>query len=297
MNFNHLLIFHKVAEKKHFTKAAEELYISQPAVSKQIHELEKSLKQTLFTRVGSRIQLTDAGNVLFDYTKRIFALAKEAEMALEEFNGLERGRLAISASTTIGTYLLPELLGHYKTRYPQIELAVMVANTELVQEEVIAGRAEVGLIEGHVTHAELEQQIWLQDILVPIMAPEQAKAFAQGITVEQFMALQLPLIGRERGSGTRIIIEQALATRQLALPQPIMELGSPEAIKHAVAAGLGFAFVSEHIIQLEETAHRLQRIHFHDFKIYRPLSLVFPKQRKFSRATQAFLTLLNEEYR
>ncbi|MBA2679990.1 MAG: LysR family transcriptional regulator, partial [Ktedonobacteraceae bacterium] len=102
MNFNHLLIFQKVAEKQHFTRAAEELFISQPAVSKQIAELEKQLGQPLFAQVGRKIHLTEAGQILYDYATRIFALSTEAETILDELHGLKRGRLAVGASTTIG---------------------------------------------------------------------------------------------------------------------------------------------------------------------------------------------------
>lgn len=294
MNFNHLLIFQKVAEKGHFTRAAEELFISQPAVSKQIHELEKALKQPLFSRVGQKVFLTDAGRLLLPYANRIFALAEEAEKALQEMQGLERGQLTVGASMTIGTYLLPELLGVYKERHPRIELFVTVANTEEVQEAVLANKVEIGLIEGSMTHPELEQQVWRQDELVLIASPEKARDLPTEMSIEQFLALRLPLIMRERGSGTRSVLEEALMALEVMPPLPVLELNSPEAIKRAVAAGLGYAFVSEQTITHEEATQRLQRVPLKGFQVRRPLLVIFPRQKKFSKTTEAFLHLLQE---
>ncbi|HLG75176.1 MAG TPA: LysR family transcriptional regulator [Ktedonobacteraceae bacterium] len=294
MNFNHLLIFQKVAKKGHFTRAAEELFISQPAVSKQIHELEKALKQPLFSRVGQKVFLTDAGRLLLPYANRIFALAEEAEMALQEMQGLERGQLTVGASMTIGTYLLPELLGVYKERHPRIELFVTVANTEEVQEAVLVNKVEIGLIEGGVTHPELEQQVWRQDELVRIGSPEKARDLPEEMSIEQFLALRLPLIMCERGSGTRSVLEEALLAFEVTPTLPVMELNSPEAIKRAVVAGLGYAFVSEQTITHEEAAQRLQRIPLKGFQVRRPLLVIIPRQKKFSKTTEAFLKLLQE---
>jgi DNA-binding transcriptional LysR family regulator len=290
MNFNHLLIFHKVAEKEHFTHAAEALYISQPAVSKQVHELERSLGLALFVQVGRNVHLTEAGRTLFDYTRRIFALSEEAEMVLGEMHGLKRGRLLVGASTTIGTYLLPELLGIYRQRYPHITLALDIANATEIQQRLLHNRIEVGIIEGAVTHDEICERFWRQDQLV-LIAPTDTPLLAQHhLTIEAL--LHEPFILREPGSGTRTVLEEALSKRGLPPLLPSMELGSTEAIKKAVAAGLGLSFVSEHTIQMERAAQVVVSVPLLDFTVTRSLSLIYLKQRRLSRAAQMFLEVI-----
>lgn len=293
MNFNHLLIFHKVAEKRHFTHAAEELFISQPAVSKQIHELEKTLGQPLFTHIRRSIYLTEAGQLLYDYANRIFALSSEAEAALEEMHDLERGHLAIGASTTIGTYLLPELLGRYRTQYPHIQLSLDITNADEVQERLLTHRIEIGLVEGMVSNTDFVKQVWQQDELVLIASPQYPPVRNnEQVSLQHLIDENIPFIRREQGSGTREVLEEAIAARGLSPLQTSMELGSTEAIKRAVAAGLGVSFVSEHTIELELAAGLLRRVPLTDFKLTRPLSIVFLRQRRLSRAAQVFLQLI-----
>lgn len=293
MNFNHLLIFHKVAEKRHFTHAAEELFISQPAVSKQIHELEKTLGQPLFTHMGRSIYLTEAGQLLYDYASRIFALSSEAEAALEEMQDLERGRLAMGASTTIGTYLLPKLLGRYRTQYPHIQLSLDITNADEVQERLLTHRIEIGLVEGMVSNTDFVKRVWRQDELVLITSPQHPLVKDnEPISLQHLLDENISFIRREQGSGTRAVLEEALAARGLSPLQTSMELGSTEAIKRAVAAGLGVSFVSEHTIGLELAAGRLRRVPLTDFTLIRPLFIIFPHQRRLSRAAQVFLQLI-----
>lgn len=292
MNFNHLLIFHKVAEKRHFTRAAEELFISQPAVSKQIAELERQLGQPLFVQVGRKIHLTEAGQILYDYATRIFALSAEAEAILDELHDLKRGRLAVGASTTIGIYLLPELLGEYRSQYPQIELFLAIANAEEIQERLLAHSIEVGLVEGAVTHAELASQEWRQDELVLITSVQRPTIVGEGQSIRSLLTKNVPFILREPGSGTRTVLEDAIAAQGLPAIHPFLELGSTEAIKKAVIAGLGVSFVSEHTIGLELAAGLIKCVPIPDFKLTRPLYLVYPKQKRLSKAAQAFLELV-----
>ncbi len=291
MNFNQLLIFHKVAELRHFTRAAKALYISQPAVSKQVHQLEKTLKQPLFTQVGQKIYLTEAGKLLYDYADRIFALAAEAETALDEMQQLERGRLTLGASTTIGTYLLPDLLGRYKAQYPGIDLIVEIGNTEDIQQKLLVHRLEVALIEGGVTHPELSEQVWRQDELV-LIAPPTFLSCEHEQTIQQFLAQKPPVILREQGSGTRSVLEQALARHGIEPLHPIIELGSTEAIKRAVAAGLGVSFVSAHTIQFEVASGYLKQVHLSDFSVRRSLLIVRLREKCISKAAQVFLHLI-----
>src|SRR5262249_39354453 len=168
MNLNHLAIFHAVAQTGSMTLGAERLDISQPAVSKQVQELERALHVDLFDRIGRRVHLTQAGEILADYARRLFALAHEAEEAMADVRAVGRGTLRIGASTTIGTYLLPAVVAEFWRRHPKIELIVHIKNTEQIQRRLIGHELEVGLTEGFVEEEELSAEIFHKDELVVI---------------------------------------------------------------------------------------------------------------------------------
>lgn len=294
MNFNHLLIFQKVAEKEHFTRAAEELFISQPAVSKQIQELEREVGQALFEQVGRKVHLTEAGKLLYEYANRIFALATEAEIALDELQGLQRGHLAVGASMTIGTYLLPELLGQFKALYPAITLFLDIANAEEVLAKVLANQVEVGLVEGFVTAPKLVKKAWQQDEMILIDAAQSPLIKGDRLSLNQVIDGQIPFILREQGSGTRAVLEKALEERSLETFKPILELNSLEAIKRAVTVGLGVSFVSKHSVKHEIEVGMLRRVELTDFELTRTLYLVYIRGKKLSKASQAFIDLITK---
>src|SRR5262252_10437282 len=150
MNLNHLAIFHAVAQTGSMTLGGERLDISQPAVSKQVRELESVLRVHLFDRIGRRVRLSQAGEVLADYARRLFALAREAEEAMADVRAVGRGRLVIGASTTIGTYLVPGVLAEFWRRHPRVELLVEVENTEQVHRQLAGQELDLGLTEGPV---------------------------------------------------------------------------------------------------------------------------------------------------
>jgi DNA-binding transcriptional LysR family regulator len=199
----------------------------------------------------------------------------------------------VGASTTIGIYLLSEFLGQYREQYPHIELFLDIANAEEVQERIIACRTEVGIVEGSVTREELFKRVWREDELVLIASPSSLLTFSQEhVHLHHLLENNTPFILREPGSGTREVLEKALVTRGFQPIRSFMELGSTEAIKQAVRAGLGLAFVSEHTIKLELAAGLLKRISLVDFKLTRPLYIVYLKHKKLSKVTQVFLELL-----
>lgn len=292
INFNHLRIFHKVAEKRHFTRAAEALHISQPAVSKQVHELEKNLGQPLFDQIGRKIHLTEAGKLLYDFACRIFALAEAAEAAMSELADLEGGRLAVGASTTIGIYMLPQLLGRYKTKYPKIEISLDIGNADDIQSKLLANRLDVALVEGFVTSPALFKQEWRKDELVLIAHMDYALPISGDLSLKRLFESNVSFILREKGSGTRAVMEEALILQGLGPIRPVMELGSTEAIKQAVTAGLGLSFVSEHTIKLETAAGLLKVLPLPDFSVKRPLYLIYVEARSLSRSARAFLDML-----
>ncbi|MBV9272886.1 MAG: LysR family transcriptional regulator [Verrucomicrobia bacterium] len=297
VNLNHLFLFRAVAEAGGFSRAAEQIHVSQPAISMQVGELEAQLGLALFHRLGRGVKLTAAGKLLLGYAQRLGALAVDAEQAMAEVKGLRRGHLAIGASTTIGVYLLPDLLGEYRRRYPDIDLQFDIANTEDIERRLVDGTLDAGLTEGlPPDRRELETVVFLRDQLVPIARPDhpRLKCGRKPLTLRQLCAE--PMIVREAGSGTREVIDRALAKRGQKFQRPPLILGSTEAIKRAVAAGLGVAIVSHLTIQTELAAGQLAILPLAGFQLTRPLHRLCWRNRERDPAAVAFLGLLDERY-
>jgi DNA-binding transcriptional LysR family regulator len=291
MNLNHLAIFHAVAQTGSMTLGAERMDISQPAVSKQVQELERAIGVHLFDRVGRRIRLSQAGELLADYARRLFTLAHEAETAMADVRALDRGKLAIGASTTIGSYLLPRVLAEFCRRHPGIELLVRIENTEQVHRRLAAFELDVGLTEGPVEDEELVAEVFHRDELVIIAAP--AHRLAGQSRVPLSAVRDEPFILREPGSGTRTVEERALARLKLKV-RVIMALGSTEAIKRVVAEGLGLAIVSRLAVGTECDARQLTVLPIGEVRMDRPLHLVRRRGRRDGPALRAFCALLRE---
>jgi DNA-binding transcriptional LysR family regulator len=292
MNLNHLNIFHAVAEERSISRGAERLHISQPAVSKQLAEFERSMGSTLFDRGPRGVRLTEAGKTLHRYSRRLFTVEREAERALRELRGMERGRLSLGASTSIGAYLLPSVLAVFHRAYPGIEIDLEISNTENVQKALEDGTLDIGFTEGFLHSESLEAQVFHEDELVPIAAPGHRLARVTGpLTIEEICAE--PFLVRERGSGTREVIEEALGSRGIIL-RPAMTLGNTEAIKRVVAEGIGVALVSRLTVQEETGVGRLTLLRTVDFTLPRPLHQVQVRGRHPSAALKAFLVVLRE---
>jgi DNA-binding transcriptional LysR family regulator len=273
------------------TLGAERLDVSQPAVSKQVRELERALGVPLFDRVGRRVRLSQAGEVLADHARRLFALAHEAEQAMADVRAVGRGRLAIGASTTIGTYLLPGVLAEFWRRHPGVELLVEIENTEQVHRRLGRHELDVGLTEGFVGGNDLDAEVFLQDELVVIAARGHRLAGKPRVPLSELR--QEPFILREPGSGTRAVQEQALARLKLPV-RVVMALGSTEAIKRVVAQGVGLAVVSRLAVREECTAGTVAVLAVAGLRIGRPLHLVRRKGRRDGPALRAFCGVLRE---
>ena len=289
MNLNHLRTFAVIARAGNVTRAARRLNISQPAVSKQLGELEQDLGVSLFDRLPRGMRLTAAGEVLQTHAQRILAAEQAAHTELHELSTLGRGRLAIGASTTIGGYLVPSLFGAFRRAHPAVELSLDIANTAVVQSAVLRDQLDLGLTEGFVSSDQLEVEVVAHDEMVAIAAAGHPAARAGALQARDLLAL--PFIMREPGSGTRDVIEAALARKGLRIA-PIMSLGSTEAVKNAVASGLGVALVSRLTAALELNAGRLAELKLADLRIRRPLHLIRLSGKQPSPAVRAFIDLL-----
>jgi Transcriptional regulator len=245
-----LKVFRTVAEVMSFRKAAEVLHLSQPAVSQQIRALEEEARVRLFDRAGgdghgSRISLTEAGRVLLVYANRAAATMAEAERALAALNHEVTGELRLGASTTVAQYLLPRILGAFLKQYPHVRMSVVSGNTEEIAEAVAEERVALGIIEGPAMRRDVKTEPMAPDELVLIVSPVHAWAQRKGgISAAELGTV--PLLLRERGSGSRRVVERAL--KQAGLPlkslKVAMELDSTEAIISGVEAELGVGFVS-----------------------------------------------------
>lgn len=289
LNLHLLRIYVAVLDQGSFTRAAEALTMSQSAVSRAVQELERQIGTVLIERRARGIVPTTAGTILGDHARRIFAHERMAIEALNELRGLQRGRLAIGASSTIGIYLLPPILGVYHRQYPGIELFLDIGNTQQVMEHLLAYRIDVAYIEGPVPlHENLQITPWRNDELIVIAAPDHPLARRRDLTCADLEGA--PFVLREPGSGTREVMEQALTARGITV-RPVMELGSTEAVKQAVSAGLGLSMVSHVTTQMEVIAGRLTILRIPDLIIQRQLSRVRLHDRPQSQTLTAWLTL------
>jgi DNA-binding transcriptional LysR family regulator len=239
-----LVAFRAVAEQLSFRKAAEELYLTQPAVSLQIKALEEDVGVQLFDRTGSHITLTAAGKVLLDYCEQVKTLLAQTEHAIAALSGEHSGELALGASTTIAQYVLPRLLGEFCREHPRVHPTLVSGNTEHIVEAVEKQKIALGFIEGPTRSRDVKTEPFLEDELVLIAST--AHEWAERSSVSCSEIASIPLLMRERGSGTRHVIELALERQGVKRNSMhiVMELDSTEAIKSAVEAGLGVGFVS-----------------------------------------------------
>jgi DNA-binding transcriptional LysR family regulator len=292
MNRNHLALFHAVAQAGSISRGAVSAQVSQPAVSKQIAELEAALGVRLLDRLPRGCELTEAGKILADYARRWRSLETDAARAIEEYRGLKRGRLAIGASMTIGGYLLPAVIREFHRRQPEIEIQLEIANTQHIQQSLLDGSIELGLTEGPLESEELESTVFFQDELVAI-APAGHPLLESGPVPVRKLCRE-PFILREEGSGTRAVVEKALRRKRLKI-RPFLSLASPEAIKNMVATGLGIAIISRLVIGQELQTGSLGIIPLKDLTIRRPLHLQRIRGRSRSPSQVQFLEALTGE--
>ena len=269
-----------------FSRAAEDLYTSQPNVSRHISKLEAELGVQLFHRLGTRVALTDAGRMVYDYVQRVFELTGGLQRALNELKGLEQGYLRLGASSTPGLYLLPAVVADFQQRHPGLEITLQLTNTQGVVEQVLSNQADLGFVEAPVTVPGVQAQPYTTDELIPIASPVHPLVAAPRVTPEDLGGETLVL--REEGSGTRQVVEKALA-RWGVRPNRVLVINSCEGVKRAVAAGLGLSFVSHHAIVLELAQGWIKELPGEDVRLPRPLFIVTHKDMRPSVAALAFL--------
>jgi len=283
-----LQVFHAVAKHLSFTKAAEALFMTQPAVTFQIRQLEEQFDTRLFDRAHGRIALTAAGAVALDYAERILALSAELDTRLKEMSGQVGGVLLVGASMTVAEFLLPPVLGEFKVRFPSVVPRLFVANSEAVQARIAERTLDLGFIEGESHLPSLVTDVCCDDELQVVCAPSHPLAKLQSVPPKAL--LEHAYVSREPGSGTREVIDHYL--QKAGVPpdalQVVMELGSPEALKRLVATGLGFTIMSRVISATEVKLGRLVQVPLSP-RLVRHMSVVYPKERFHSRLVNEFV--------
>jgi DNA-binding transcriptional LysR family regulator len=292
LNTGHLAIFWAVAETRSVSRAAERLMVSQPAVSKQLALLERTLKVRLVDRLPRGVRLTAAGELLAGYARRMVVLLDEGERAMGELAGTRRGRLVVAATPTLGVYWLPPILVRYRRAHPGIEVRMEIHPSQTVARFVADGTVDVGLVEAEVSREDVDSAELMSDRLVVICAPRRPLARKRRPSAAD--VCREPFVVREVGSGGRSLVEAELARRGLAV-DVAMSLGSTEAIKRAVIEGVGVAIVSRLAVETEVTAKRLTIVNVRDLKVERPVYHLTPHHRTPSAAVIAFDRIVQEQ--
>ena len=286
-----LRILRAIAAEGSFKRAADSLYVSQPAVSLQVQNLEKQLNVPLFDRGGRRAQLTEAGHLLLNYGEKIISLCQETCRAIEDLQNLQGGTLIVGASQTTGTYLLPRMIGLFRQKYPDVAVQLQVHSTRRTSWGVANGQVDLAIIGGEVP-AELQDTLeiipYAEDELALILPP--LHSLAKSDTIQKEDLYKLSFIALDSQSTIRKVIDQVLTrcninTKRLKIE---MELNSIEAIKNAVQSGLGAAFVSVTAIEKELQMEILHRARIEGVEVRRTLSLIFNPNRYRSKAAEAF---------
>jgi DNA-binding transcriptional LysR family regulator len=289
----HLLrLFSAVAEHRGFSRAAEALRISQPAISKGVRALENQVGTPLIERGPGGIRLTEAGDLLAARARELFSIERAAEEELRAIRGLEHGRLGVAASTTIAIYHLPPLLASFRAAHPNVDLRLTSANTHDVLESLLRRDVDIALVEGPVDDARIEVSPWREEAMALVAAPSHPLARRGGAVSGDDLRGELFVV-REPGSGTRDVAEALLAAIGVTPPR-ILEVGSTEAIKQVVAAGLGLAIVSRMAAADQLALGRLSALPVTKTGFTRMLSRLSLHGRRPSPTAAAFDRLLDE---
>jgi DNA-binding transcriptional LysR family regulator len=276
-----------LAVRRHasFTEAAREEFLTQPAVSRRIRQLEAELGVRLFEQIGKSLHLTDGGRVLAAEAERLLGSIERSAEAVRRVRSVEHGSLRIGASSTPGFYLLPRVVGRFHRRFPGVELGYSVENSLRIEERILRNEIDLGFVGAHLAHEDLRLEPVVEDEVVCFTHPSHALAARARVEAKDLRG-QLWVV-REEGSGTRRLVEGWLAKRRVRIERTI-ELGCPEAVKSLVAAGVGVSAISVHGLK-EQPRARLVRLPVAGMRLLRPIYLVRHRDKHVSPVMEAFL--------
>jgi len=284
LTFRQLSVFEAVARHLNYTRAAEELHLTQPAVSMQIKQMEESLGLAIFEQLGKRIHLTGAGSEVLAYARAIIQQLDELEDVLNRIKGLSGGKLRISVATT-ANYFIPTLLGTFSRRYPDITVSLDVTNRETLLRQLSENTVDLVVMGQPPAEADVEAQTFMDNPLVVVAPPDHPLAREKKIPLARLQ--EETFLVREPGSGTRIAMERFFNERGMKLKTG-MEVGSNEAIKQSVQAGLGLGLLSRDTVEQELSLKRLVILDVAEFPIMRHWYVVHRKGKRLSAVAEAF---------
>ena len=280
-----LKIFVTVVEHKNFSRAAEELYLSQPSVSLQIRNLENELGTKLINRSPKHLDLTQSGEIFYGYAKNILLLYDKAKEEIDQLSNVVTGGLKIGASNTIGEYILPFVLAEFATQFPNVGIETSISNTEEISQAVRTNHLDLALVEGEVNHSDFVIRSLMEDEIILVVPNQHALARLPIVTAGHLQ--DQVWILRESGSGTRAFSDKLIKDRGIYVKKSYM-FGSGQAVKQAVIAGLGIALVSIWIVRKELIARELTAIRIKGKRLTRSFSLIISKNHKQSKAMEVF---------
>jgi DNA-binding transcriptional LysR family regulator len=295
MDIHRLEVFCKVLELQSFTKAAEAVFLTQPTVSEHIRALEELVGEKLIDRLGREVLPTPAGKILHQYARDIIRLRNEALQAIDRYKGKLSGQLLVGASTIPGTYILPAIIGAFKTSYPEIRLTLKISDSGEIVNRILDGTIEAGLIGARWEDRRLILDKLFSDELILAVTPEHPWATRESIELEDLAGESFIL--RERGSGTRKVMIETLETLGFSLSKlrVVAEMGSTEAIRQGIKARIGVSIMSSHAVREDLARGTLVRVSIRGFHIQRPFFLAQRKNRKISPLCSAFINFLQSQ--
>lgn len=291
LTLRQLKVFESVARNLGFSRAAEELHLTQPAVSLQIKQLEDSIGLPLFEQIGKKIYLTDAGRELDHYSRAISRQLADMEVALDELKGVERGKLNISVVST-ANYFIPGLLAKFCQRHSGVTVSLNVSNRETVLKHMVDNITDLAIMGQPPDSLDIVTEPFMKNPLVVIAPPDHPLCKVRKIPVKR-LARETFLV-RESGSGTRNAMERFFAEHQISINRG-METDTGEAIKQAIQAGMGLGIMSLHIAELELETKRLRVLDVQGFPIVREWHVVYRKNKRLSSVAKAFREFLLKE--
>ena len=289
ISIRQLEVFESIARHLSFTRAAEELYLTQPTVSMQIKKLSDDMGLPLYEQIGKRIHLTDAGRELYNACRDILGRLEKLDMSFAEMKGLKTGRLRLTVITT-AKYFAPELLGLFCQQYPGIEVSLNVTNREEAIARLINNDDDLYILGQPPEELDVVSVPFLENPLVVVARSDHPLAKQKSIPLKRLA--EEPFLVREAGSGTRQAFDRLMKSHGLKV-KVRMEIGNSEAIKFAVSGGLGLALLSRHSLKLNDTSNPLVILDVQDFPIQRYWFIVHPAAKQLSVVARTFLDFLH----
>ncbi|MEB3216887.1 MAG: LysR substrate-binding domain-containing protein [Nostocales cyanobacterium 94392] len=288
ITLDQLKVFEAAARHSSFTRAAEELFVTQPTVSMQVKHLTQAVGVPLFEYVGKRIYLTEAGREVLSTCKEIFKSLDRLETAIVDLKGMKQGRLRLAAVTTT-KYFIPKLLKPFCKLYPGVSVSLEITNHNVLLSRLNDNLDDLYILSCPPEREDMEARPFLDNPLVLVAPCDHPLAFQRNISLKHL--INEPFIMREQGSGTRKVVEQFFAQHQISVPINL-ELGSNEAIQQAVVDGLGLSVLSLHTLNSTETINKLAILDVEGFPIYRQWHIAYPKKKQLSITASTFLEYL-----